>query len=325
MDAALRGAAARVAQRRHSSFADTVETVLEELEHVFSPATVFLGMLEDGQGPLRVMDARGEPTPGIQRGNDLSLGGEGAVPAPEPLQDLGVRSFVGVPLETSEGHQVGCLCAAGSESGLFDEDQVDLLTVLARLLAREIEVVRTRAELRRLTELVRDPRGTHPLTGLPDRAQMLEWLRRERALSRRGTHQSHLLICRLEGVRAVRAQFGEAMAELLVKDAAETLRGALREADHCGHVQDDIMAAILVGCETPENAGVVADRYRAALARVSDVRPVSLKLAFAAHSLNDPATPGELLATAESEAREAEADSLVPEPVEAPETVEASS
>lgn len=317
MDTALRGAAARVAQRRHSSFVDTVETVLEELEHALPLATVFLGMLEDGRGALRVMDARGEPVAGLERGDDLRVGVDGAVPDAGPLQDLGVKSFVGVPLETSEGHHVGCLCAAGSEPGLFDEDQLDLVTVLARILAREIEVVRARAELRRLAELVRDPRGTHPLTGLPDRTQMLEWVRRERALSRRGTHHSHLVVCRLEGVRAVRAQFGEAIADLLVKDAAETLRETLRESDHCGHVEDDLLAAILVGCEVPENATVVTDRYRSVLARVSDVRPVSLKLAFAVRSLDDPATPAEILTATESDARQAEADSLVPEPVEA--------
>ncbi len=151
MDAALRGAAARVAQRRHSSFADTVETILDELEGALPPATVFLGLLEDGEGSLRILDARGTAVPELRRGDELWPGAEGAVPDPEPLEELGVQSFIAFPLETSESHRVGSLCAAGAETGLFDQDHLDLLSILARMLAREIEVVRSRAELQRLS------------------------------------------------------------------------------------------------------------------------------------------------------------------------------
>lgn len=313
MDAALRGAAARVAQRRHTSFADTVETVLEELGGALPAATAFLAMVEEGDGPLRIMDTFGDAVPGLHRGADLRPG-EGAVPDPEPLRALEVQSFMGVALETSEGQQVGSLCAAGPAAELFDQEDLDLLSVLAWMLARELEVVQARAELQRLSDLVHDPRGTHPVTGLPDRTELLEPLSRERSLSRRGTHLSHLLTVRLEGVRAVSAQFGDAVAELLVKDAAETLRGTLRESDHCGHVDDDVLAAVLVGCETPEGAEVVADRFRSVLARVSDTRPVSLKLAFGIRSLDDPAAPEDVLRAAEIEARDADAVELVGEP-----------
>ena len=161
MDAALRGAAARVAQRRHSSFADTVETILDELEGALPPATVFLGMLEDGEGPLRIMDARGTRGPRAETGRRAVARRRGSGARPRAPGELGVQSFIAFPLETSESHRVGSLCAAGAETGLFDQDHLDLLSILARMLAREIEVVRSRAELQRLSELVRDPRG-HP-------------------------------------------------------------------------------------------------------------------------------------------------------------------
>jgi len=315
MDAALRGAAARLAQRRHTSFADTVETALEELEGALPPATVFLGMLEDGGSALRVMDLRGQPIAGLAAGDELRVGTEDAVPRPEPLRELGVQSFIGVPLETSDGLQAGSLCVAADETGLFDEEHFELVTVIARVLALETELVRSRAEVQRLAELVRDPRGTHPQSGLPDRVQMLDWLRRERALSRRGTHISHLVTCRLEGIRAVRAQFGEAVADLLIKDAAETLQGTVRDSDHCAHVGDGMFAAVLVGCETAESAGRFIARFQGVLARVADSRPVSFKLAFGIRTLDDPASPEEALVAAEMDARGAEAVALLPEPV----------
>ena len=46
---------------------------------------------------------------------------------------------------------------------------------------------------------------------------------------------------------------------------------------------------------------------------MAEARPVSLKLAFGIWALDDPASAEDALATAESEARAAEAASLAPE------------
>ena len=298
MDAALAGVAARVAARRHHSFADAVDSVLGELEAALPPGTVLFGQLEDGA--LRVMDARGEAPLGLAGGAQLRVG-ESAVPDPEQLRDLGVKSFVAVPLETSAGHHVGCLCAAGTTPGLYHEGHLNLLTILARLLAREWEVVRSRAELQTLSERLRDREGTHPVTGLPDRERLIESLCREWALSRRGTLLSQLMVCRIEGLDEARAERGEAMASLLAKDMAEALAGSLREVDHCGQVADDMLAGVLVGCGSAEEADVAVARLRAVLGRVLEARPVGVELAFAMRPLQSAASPGQALTSAEAD------------------------
>jgi GGDEF domain-containing protein len=312
MDAALRGAAARVARRRHHSFSDAVDGVLAELERALPTGTVFLGLLEDAA--LRVTDTRGEAVPGLADARELSVT-DGAVPEPEQLRDLGVRSFVAVPLETSDGHHVGSLCAAGVRPGLYEQAHLDLLTVLARLLAREWEVVRFRAELLGLGERLRDREGAHPVTGLTDRARLMESLVREWGLSRRGTLASQLMLCRIEGLDRVRAEKGEAMASLLLKDLAEALAGSLREVDHCGHVSDEILAGVLVGCPTPEDGERAVSRLRGVIGRVLAARPVELRLAFTVSPLQDVASPRQLLQDAEAKVHAAEALPAVAVPV----------
>lgn len=314
MDAALAAVAARVAARRHHSFADAVDAVLGGLEPVFPPGTSFVGQVEDGS--LRVMEARGEAIPGLARGTDLRLG-ESAVPDTSVLHDLGVSSFVAVPLETSDGHHVGCLCAAGATSGLYHQGHLDLLVILARLLARDWEVVRMRAELQTLGDRLRDRAGTNPTTGLPDRERLVEALCREWALSRRGSLLSQLVVCRIDGLDRVRAERGEAMATLLVKDVAQAVSGSLRDVDHRGQVADDMLAAVLVGCGSDEEAHVAVARLRGVLGRVLEARPVELELAFAVRPLEGTSSPGDALTSAEADARRTPAASPLADALEA--------
>ncbi len=48
-------------------------------------------------------------------------------------------SFVGVPLELSDGRPVGTLCAMSRELHAYTAGRWELLTVLSRLLAYELE------------------------------------------------------------------------------------------------------------------------------------------------------------------------------------------
>ena len=308
MDAALAAVAARVAARRPHSFADAVDAVLGELERVLPEGLVFFGQLEDGA--LRVKASRGGDLPVLGHGAELSVT-DGAVPEPEQLRELGVKSYVAVPLETSDGHHVGSLCAAAAESGVYHQGHLDLLTILARLLAREWEVVRFRGELLTLGERLRDRRGTHRVTGLPDRARLMDPLGREWALSRRGTLLSQLMLCRIEGLEDVREQRGDAMADLLAKDVAQALEGSLREADLCGHLSDYLLAGVLVGCPTPEQGELAVTRLRGVLGRVLEARPAELRVAFAVLSLQDAASPRQALDDAEARVRGTEAISPV--------------
>ncbi|MDP9457558.1 MAG: EAL domain-containing protein [Actinomycetota bacterium] len=67
----------------------------------------------------------------------------------------GIRSFIGVPIVLSDGAFHGTLCAVDPEPRVLTRHQADLLTVLARLVATQIERQRVEEEVRRSEERFR--------------------------------------------------------------------------------------------------------------------------------------------------------------------------
>ena len=69
-----------------------------------------------------------------------------------PLEELGVGSYVGVPLATREGQIVGALCAIDEEPRAWSEREVTILTDLAAAAMTEVELRRELSERSSLTE-----------------------------------------------------------------------------------------------------------------------------------------------------------------------------
>ena len=52
----------------------------------------------------------------------------------------GVRLYIGMPLRTPDGYNIGALCAIDTKPGTVSSDQVDVLRDLARLVVDELEL-----------------------------------------------------------------------------------------------------------------------------------------------------------------------------------------
>ena len=311
MSATAISALARLAGQRFDSFSEAAGSVLDLLEQSLPEGRLMLGQLDNEEGVYRVMETRGNTVAGIERGATLPV--SSAAPDPEFLRSLSVKSFLAVPLETSDGSQVASLCALGADTGLYNREHVELLTVLGRLLAYEWEGVNARAELRRLTEQLRDRSSTDPVTGLPNRQTFAEALDREWKLTERGTVESYLAVLQVRLLDDAKARFGDAMANLLLKDAAEVFSNAIRKTDHGGRVGDDTLAAVLVGCPVEAGAAAFARRFAATLERAISGRPASVELALGTCALAGSSSPGEALERAEAAAAAATSVSLSPE------------
>jgi diguanylate cyclase (GGDEF)-like protein len=143
------------------------------------------------------------------------------------------------------------------------------------------------ADMLRLGDQLRDPERSDPVTGLLNRESFQEAAERERRLSLEGPVESYLAVISVTGLDAVRRRYGEPMADLLLKEAAEILAGAIRHADHVGHVGGDLLAAVLVDCSGTEGAAAFCDRLGTTFSRVMRDRPESVGVSFAALSLGD--------------------------------------
>ena len=73
--------------------------------------------------------------------------------------EFGLRFYAGVPLTTADGYNLGTLCAIDREPRAVSDDELEVLTSLARLVMDQLElrlhareVVRAESELRREAE-----------------------------------------------------------------------------------------------------------------------------------------------------------------------------
>ncbi len=202
---------------------------------------------------------------------------------------------------------VGVLLATGPGGEAASREVARLLLVGARMLSYEWESISARAELRRLAELARDRASTDPVTGLPNRETLVTSIEREHELSKRGTVESYLVVCQVRDREALVERFGEAMANLLLKDVAEVLSGAIRRTDYLARVSPDGLTAVLVGCKGPDGALAFLGRFERSLERATSERPAALQLSYGIQRLADADSPQEALELAEISAQSAPA------------------
>ena len=216
-----------------------------------------------------------------------------------------MRSYLALPLETSSGAGALTVCALAAGTDVFTQTHLELLTVAGRLLTYEWESVKWRADLRRLSERLRDPERTDALTGLLNRIAFVEATEREWRLAERGTLETYVLACRITNLGQISQRHGSAVGELLLKDAADVMQTAVRRTDYAGRLADDVYGAVLVGCKGLEGAAAFIGRYGQALQRVTHERPAQLEVTYAMCSLGDAESPEGALDRVETEARDA--------------------
>lgn len=293
--------------RRFHSFAEAAESALDDLARAM-PGTVMLGQLVPDEGVCRVTDLRGAGPPGLARGTRLPLADSVEDDRPsgdQPelwldgqfLASFGIGSWLTLPLEMSDGHVVGLVCAFSPEEGAYRIEHGVLLAVAARVLSYEWESVISRADLRYLRERLRDGEATDAATSIANRPSFLEQIEREWRLAKRGTLNSMLIACRVTVAGA--NGHGPAAATLALKDAAAVLAGAVRTTDHIGRIGEMSLGAVLIGCDSEKEVEAFVSRFRHALHRATEGRPGATDFVYGSAALADTASPAAALALAE--------------------------
>jgi diguanylate cyclase (GGDEF)-like protein len=169
-------AAATASAASYSSFADATRSVLDLLERLLPGCALYVAHLDRAHAVHRIVDTRAAAAFGM-RSNlttplsdsyDMAMAEERAprlcndVGADPVYAGLGVQrragagSYLGVPLELSDGSRVGVLAALDERSMRFRADDEQLFTLIARVLAYELERESNERDLRRLNDSLRD-------------------------------------------------------------------------------------------------------------------------------------------------------------------------
>ncbi|TFV67885.1 UNVERIFIED_ORG: sensor domain-containing diguanylate cyclase [Bacillus sp. AZ43] len=103
-----------------------------------------------------------------------------------------------------------------------------------------------------------------PLTGLPNRLLFQDRLWHALERGRRENTPTCVLICDLDGFKAVNDELGHPMGDLVLVTFAERLRSVLRASDTAARLGGDEFSIVCENTE-PADAEVLADRLRASV------------------------------------------------------------
>jgi diguanylate cyclase (GGDEF)-like protein/PAS domain S-box-containing protein len=115
-------------------------------------------------------------------------------------------------------------------------------------------------EAKQLEAFMRHQAYHDPLTGLPNRALLLERLQQQVALSERHQSQFALLFLDLDGFKAVNDNLGHDIGDLLLVEAARRLQGCVRKSDTVARLGGDEFVAILYDITIPDGVNAVAQK-----------------------------------------------------------------
>ena len=165
--------------------------------------------------------------------------------------DPNVRFYAGIPLRSSDGHNVGTLCVVDKKPRELDRGQLDILNDLARLAADELE-------LRAIA--TRDV-----LTDASSRRDFKERGGQAVTLALRHHHPLSVVMIDLDHFKQINDKHGHAAGDAVLIGVVAVCKKLLRSSDIFGRMGGEEFAALLPHTDRT-GAMASAEKMRAAIA-----------------------------------------------------------
>ena len=149
----------------------------------------------------------------------------------------GSRSLAVLPLLVAD-QVVGVLVLYATETGFFDEEELKLLSELAGDISFAMQHLEALGKVEYLA-------FHDPLTGLPNRAVLLDRVDRMIGAARRDRRLAGVMLFDVERLRLVNDTLGRAAGDELLRDVAERFRKAMRMEDTLARVGGDVFAVAM--------------------------------------------------------------------------------
>jgi diguanylate cyclase (GGDEF)-like protein len=186
---------------------------------------------------------------------------------------LRLEFYVGVPLQTYDGHVLGMLSCMDRRPRGVTPRELRFLETLAAIVMDEIELRRSAAQISRLSEALAETcsdlerrASFDPLTGVLARSAMLARSAAliERALA--GSKGAGVLMLDIDRFKAINDQYGHAIGDRVLKEVAGRMAASCRGGDLLGRVGGEEFLAVFADVNAPE-AAAIAERLREMVAR----------------------------------------------------------
>jgi len=165
--------------------------------------------------------------------------------------DPRMRSYAGVPLRTSDGYNVGSLCAIDTRARDFTAGEIEMLAKFARIVVDDLE-------LRRIA-------GRDQLTGALTRRAFLDHAAKEIARFERYGRPASLAMIDIDRFKSINDTHGHPAGDAVLRQIGAVLLSIKRPNDTLGRIGGEEFAMLM-----PEaDAGAAlqaAERFREAIA-----------------------------------------------------------
>lgn len=142
-----------------------------------------------------------------------------------------IRFYLGIPLRTPDGHNIGTLCAIDQKPRDLSDVEIDLLRDLARLVVDELEL--------------RQIATTDSLTGAQTRRSFDKDLKKEIDRSKRYDRPASLIMFDVDHFKQVNDSYGHAAGDAVLQNLVSLCKDNLRSVDLLGRLGGEEFAILL--------------------------------------------------------------------------------
>jgi diguanylate cyclase (GGDEF)-like protein len=216
---------------------------------------------------------------------DWMMPGKDGIDLCRSLRQRKGRPYIYILLLTARGQKEDIV--EGLEAGADDyvTKPFDPYELRGRLRAGQ-RIVELQEQLLQAREALRDQASKDPLTDLWNHRAILGVLRKEVARAARTKSPVAVAMIDLDRFKAINDTYGHPAGDVVLRETARRLRGAMRTYDAMGRYGGDEFLAVVPACD-PSGAAHFAESFRARIDRKAmetpaGVIPVTLSLGVAA-------------------------------------------
>lgn len=161
-----------------------------------------------------------------------------------------VRSYMGAPLTTPDGYNIGTLSVMDSMPRDFSDIDREVMANIAKVIIAQMEMRMIASE--------------DPQTGAASRRAFMNLLTKELERRKRGGQPSALLIFNLDNFRTINDRFGHPVGDAVLRVTSQTVFRVIRRGDVLGRIGGEEFGVILSGAGASEGMEA-AERIRQAI------------------------------------------------------------